>query len=57
MLEPRQPLGVRGECVGQHLDGDLAAQLDVARPVDLAHAARPERREDLVRAQARPGAQ
>ena len=35
--------------LGQDLDRDLAAQPRVARPVDLAHPARAERGEDLVR--------
>ena len=40
-----------GERGGQHLDRDLAAEARIARAVDLAHAARAERREDLVRAE------
>ena len=32
----------------EDLDGDVAVELRVARAVDLAHAARAERREDLV---------
>ena len=37
--EPGQPFGVAGEAVGQHLQRDVAVELRVARPVDLAHAA------------------
>ena len=40
--------GSRGDGRRKHLDRHLAAQPRVARPVDLAHAARAERREDLV---------
>ena len=36
---------------GQHLDGDLAFELSVARAIDLAHAARAQRRDDLVRSE------
>ena len=39
----------------QHLDGDVAPEPRVARAVDLAHPARPERRRDLVRPEAGPG--
>ena len=36
----------------QHFNGNDPVEPGVARPVDLAHAARPERREDFVRPQA-----
>src|SRR5262245_45017404 len=36
----------------EHLDGNAAAQPRIARAVDLAHTARAERRDDLVRAEA-----
>ena len=42
-------LGVRCEVRRQDLDGDVAPQLAVARAIDLAHAARAERRHDRVR--------
>ena len=48
-LEPREVLGIFGEALRQNLDRHLAAQLRVARAIDLAHAARAERRDDLVR--------
>ena len=41
--EPREPIGIVGERVGQDLDRDVAIQLRVARAIDLAHAARAER--------------
>ena len=47
----RQPLG------GQHLDRHLAAEARVAGAVHLAHAARAEGPEDLVRAELRPGSE
>jgi hypothetical protein len=43
------------ERVGQDLQGDVAIQLRIARPIDLAHAASPEGRQDLVRTQAGTG--
>ena len=49
-LEPREPLGIGGERLGQDLDRDVATELRVARAIDLAHAAGPEGGEDLVRA-------
>jgi hypothetical protein len=56
-LEPRQPLGVRRDGRGQHLDGDLALQPRVGRAIHLAHAACPERAEHLVDADALSGRQ
>ena len=38
-LESRQPLRVAGKRRRQRLQRDVAAQLRVARPIDLAHAA------------------
>ena len=38
-LEAREPIGVRGEGLGQQLQRDLAPELRVGRAVDLAHAA------------------
>ena len=40
------------ESVRQHLDRDVALEPRVPRPVHLSHAARAERRQDLVRAEA-----
>ena len=39
-VEARQPLRVGGEGLGQDLERDVAAELRVARPVDLTHAPR-----------------
>ena len=45
-------------CVrGQDLDGDGAVEARVAGAVHLAHASRSEGRNDLVRAEARAGAE
>jgi hypothetical protein len=54
-FEAREPIAIRGEVLGQHLDRHLAVQLRIACAVHLTHAARSERRDDLVRADASPG--
>ena len=48
LLEPGPAHLVSGDLGEQHLDGDLAPEARVPRPVDLAHAAGAERRNDLV---------
>ena len=50
-----QAIGVLRERRRQHLDRHLAPEPRVLRPVDLAHPARAERREDLVGAELRSG--
>ncbi len=47
-LETGEALRVVGEVRGQHLEGDLAPELRVDGAIDLAHAARAERGDDLV---------
>jgi len=47
-LEAAQALGVRGEGLGQQLDGDVARELGVAGTIDLAHAAGSELLDDLI---------
>ena len=54
-LESRHRLGIVRKRLGKHLHRDLAIQLRVPRPVHLAHPARAERCEDLVRAEAGAG--
>ena len=54
-LEPPKALGVLGELRRQHLDRDVAAEAGVARPVHLAHAARADRGDDLIGAEAITG--
>ncbi len=51
-LEPLQRDGVARQVVGQDLDGHLATKPYVSRAVDLPHASRAERRENLVGPQA-----
>jgi hypothetical protein len=55
--KPREALAIVGECLGERLHRDIANQLRIARAVDLAHAARTERPDDFVVAQARPARQ
>jgi hypothetical protein len=38
-LESRQPLAIVGDISGQDLEGDLALQLRIPRPIHLAHSA------------------
>jgi len=53
-LEPGQPLGVAGHLGRKCLEGDLAAELRVLSPVDLAHPPGPNGSQDLVGPQACP---
>ena len=48
LLETSHPLGILGERGREHLDRHVPAEARIPRPVDLPHAAGPERREDLV---------
>ena len=54
-LKPGNPVRIVDEAVRDHLDGDVAIQLRVARFVDFAHPARADGRVDLVRAEAGAG--
>jgi hypothetical protein len=54
-LEARHALGIMAEPVGDDLDRDVAAELRVARAIDLAHAPGANKREDLVGAKACAG--
>ena len=47
-LKSGEPLRVTRDGLWQHLDGDLSLQVRVGGPVHLAHAACPERADDLV---------
>jgi hypothetical protein len=55
-LEAGHALGVGGKGGGQQLDRDVAIERRVAGAIDLAHAACPERAEDLVDAESASGA-
>ena len=56
-FEPCQTLAVGRECGGQHLDGDVALELRIARAVNLAHATRTHESDDFIRADSCPSAQ
>jgi hypothetical protein len=53
-LEAREPILLAGQRLGQRLDRDLAPELGVGRPIDLAHTAAAELGGDLESAE--PGA-
>ena len=55
LLEARDPLGVLAQLFRQHLDRHQAAELGVARPIHLTHAAGAERGGDLVVAETGAG--
>ncbi len=46
--EPRQPIGVGGDKVGQELQRDGLAKGEILGAIDLAHAAASEQADDLV---------
>src|SRR5262245_58123318 len=53
-LEPSAGLGVFGQLRGQDLDGHVAPQPGVPRPVDLAHPTCSHRSDDFIGAQTGP---
>ena len=54
-LEARDAFGVIGQCRGQQLQRNVAAERGVARAIDLAHAAGAEQRDDLYEPRTVPG--
>jgi hypothetical protein len=50
--EPCEPVGVAREEIGQHLDRDITVKRQVSGTIDLAHAARSEGGDNLIRAEA-----
>ena len=50
-LEACDALRIGGEGRREHFDRDLAPKARVARAIDLAHSARTERSDDLIRAE------
>ena len=56
-LKAGDPLGVRDERFRQNLDRNVATQLSVARPIDLAHAPHPDLGGDFIRTEARAGSE
>ena len=47
-FKPGDPLGVRCKLRREDLDGDVPVEPSVAGPIDLAHGAGTQRRDDLV---------
>ena len=56
-FEPGKTFGIGRNDVGQDFHGDVTMQLRVTRLVDLAHAASPDGRQDLVSAETSPGSE
>jgi hypothetical protein len=54
-IEPLAQLRVGGELRRQHLDRDDPIEPGVARAIDLTHAARPKRRDNLIRPESNAG--
>jgi hypothetical protein len=54
-LEPREPLRIVDERLGQNFERDIAPELRVFGTIDLAHPADAEWREDFVRTETRAG--
>ena len=52
-LEAREAVLVGGQRRRQRLDRDFAAELGIARAIDLAHAARADQAGDLIGAKTR----
>ena len=55
--EAGQAFGVVGDTGEEHLDGDVALELGVARAVHLAHSTAPDEGQDFVRAESSAGSQ
>ncbi|HYM23527.1 MAG TPA: hypothetical protein VEU08_09970 [Vicinamibacterales bacterium] len=51
-LEPREAFAITCDGTGQDFDRDVTIELRVAGAVDLTHAARTERRQDFINAEA-----
>ena len=56
-LKPSQPIVIRRDGRRQDLDGDLALQLGVGRPIDLPHSALTEQGGDFVDAETGAGSE
>jgi hypothetical protein len=54
-LEASQAVGIGGNRLWQDFQRDLPLQARVARPIDLAHAARPQEGDDFIRTDAGTG--
>src|SRR5690606_34274131 len=50
-FEPAAPVGVLSELRGKNLDGDIAPQPRVSRPIDLTHSAFADLGEQAIRSE------
>jgi len=55
MFESAQAIRVVCHRGREHFDGDVTIETRIAAAVDFTHPARPEQRDDFVRAEARTG--
>src|SRR5438309_5949758 len=55
-LEACAPVRIERERIGNDFERDVATELRIARAIHLAHPARAERRDDLIRPEAAAGA-
>ena len=53
LFEPSHPIRVGGKRRGQHFERDLTPKPWIARPIDVAHPARPEQVDHLIGAEER----
>src|SRR5215475_2907695 len=56
-LEPREILSIERERIRKNFERDLAIELCIAGAVDLAHTARADLGDDLIRAETRTGSE
>jgi hypothetical protein len=54
-LEPREPIRIEREWLGQDLESDLTIELRVVGAIHLTHAASANQGHDAVRSEARAG--
>ena len=52
LLESPHPVGIGRERGGNDLDGDIASEARIVRAIHLAHAARADQLDDVVRTDA-----
>ena len=50
-FEALQRVRFRSNLLAEHFDRDVATELEILGPVNFTHAARAERRDDLIRAE------
>ena len=53
-FQPRDALGIWGQRVGKHFDGNLATKVRIGGAINLAHAAAANQRQKFIRARRVP---